>query len=42
MREEYAYLAKLCVTAERSPDMVKAINKFVELEPKRNILSAGY
>ena len=22
--------------------MVKAINKFVELEPKRNILSAGY
>ena len=46
-REEYVYLAKLYERAERFPDMVKAINKFVELEPKltkdeRNILSAGY
>ena len=46
-REEYVYLAKLYERAERFPDMVKAINKFVELNPKltkdeRNILSAGY
>ena len=46
-REEYIYLAKLYERAERFPDMVKAINKFVELDPKltkdeRNILSAGY
>ena len=46
-REEYVYLAKLYERAERFPDMVKAINKFVELDPKltkdeRNILSAGY
>ena len=46
-REEYVYLAKLYERAERFPDMVKAINKFVEMEPKltkdeRNILSAGY
>ena len=46
-REEYVYLAKLYERAERFPDMVKAINKFVEIEPKltkdeRNILSAGY
>ena len=46
-REEYVYLAKLYERAERFPDMVKAINKYVELDPKltkdeRNILSAGY
>ena len=46
-REEYVYLAKLYERAERFPDMVKSINKFVEMEPKltkdeRNILSAGY
>ena len=46
-REEYVYMAKLYERAERFPDMVKAINKFVELDPKltkdeRNILSAGY
>ena len=46
-REEYIYLAKLYERAERFPDMVKSIHKFVELDPKltkdeRNILSAGY
>ena len=46
-REEYVYLAKLYEKAERYPDMVQTINKFVELDPKltrneRNILSAGY
>ena len=46
-REEYVYLAKLYERAERFPDMVKAINKYVEMDPKltkdeRNILSAGY
>jgi len=46
-REEYVYLAKLYERAERFPDMVKSINKYVELAPKltkdeRNILSAGY
>ena len=44
-REEYAYFSKLLERAERFPDMVKSINKFVELDPKltkdeRNILSA--
>ena len=46
-REEYVYLSKLYEKAERFPDMVKSINKFVELDPKltkeeRNLLSAGY
>ena len=46
-REQLVYLAKLYERAERYPDMVKTINKFVELDPKltkdeRNILSAGY
>ncbi len=46
-REEYVYLAKLYEKAERYPDMINTINKFVELNPKltkdeRNILSAGY
>lgn len=46
-REEYVYLAKLYERAERFPDMVNAINKYVEMDPKlskdeRNILSAGY
>ena len=46
-REELVYLAKLYERAERYPDMVATINKFVELDPnltkdERNILSAGY
>ncbi len=46
-REEYVYLAKLYQKAERYTDMVKSINKFVELDPKltkdeRNVLCAGY
>ena len=46
-REEYVYLAKLYERAERFPEMVQSINKFVELDPKlskdeRIILSAGY
>ena len=46
-REQYVYLSKLYERAERFPDMVKSINKFVELDPKlskdeRNLLSAGY
>ena len=28
-REEYVYLAKLYERAERFPDMVKAINKYI-------------
>ena len=46
-REEYVYLAKLYERAERFNDMVKFINKFVELDPsltneERNVLSGGY
>jgi 14-3-3 protein epsilon len=46
-REEYVFLAKLYEKAERFDDMVKWINKFVELDPvlsqdERNLLSAGY
>ena len=46
-REEYVYLSKLYEKAERFPDMVKSINKYVELDPKltkeeRNLLSTGY
>ena len=46
-REELVYLAKLYEKTERYPDMVKTINKFVELNPKltkneRNILCSGY
>jgi len=46
-REEFVYLSKLYERAERYPDMVSAINKFVEMNPKlskdeKNILSAGY
>ena len=46
-REEYVYLSRLYEKAERFPDMVKSINKYVELDPKltkeeRNLLSAGY
>ena len=46
-REEYVYLAKLYERAERFPDMVNFINKYVEMDPvltneERNILSAGY
>jgi 14-3-3 protein epsilon len=45
-REEYVYLAKLFQKAERFPEMVKSIHKFVELDPKltkdeRNRLRAG-
>ena len=46
-REEFVYLSKLYERAERYPDMVSAINKFIEMNPKlskdeKNILSAGY
>jgi 14-3-3 protein epsilon len=46
-RDEFVYLSKLYERAERYPDMVSAINKFIEMNPKlskdeRNILSAGY
>ena len=46
-REELVYLSKLYEKAERYPDMINTINKFVELNPKltkdeRNILSSGY
>ena len=46
-REEFIYLSKLYERAERYPDMVSVINKFIEITPKltkdeRNILSAGY
>ena len=46
-REEYIYLAKLYERAERFPNIIKSINKFVELAPKltkdeRKILSAWY
>ena len=46
-RDEYVYLAKLYERSERFPDMVKSINKFVQLDPKltkdeRNLLSTGY
>ena len=46
-REEFIYLSKLYERAERYPDMVSSINKFIEMNPKlskeeRNILSAGY
>jgi 14-3-3 protein epsilon len=46
-RDEYIYLAKLYERAERFEDMVKWINKYVEMDPnlsseERNILSAGY
>ena len=46
-REEHIYLSKLYERAERFPDMISSINKFIILDPKlskdeRNILSAGY
>ena len=46
-RDEFVYLSKLYERAERYPDMVLAINKFIGIEPKltkdeKNILSAGY
>jgi 14-3-3 protein epsilon len=46
-RDEYLYLAKLYERAEKFDDMVKWINKFVQLDSnlthdERNILSAGY
>lgn len=46
-RDEYLYLAKLYERAEKFEDMVKWINKFVQMDPvlshdERNILSAGF
>ena len=46
-RDEYIYLSKLNERAERYPEMVSSINKFIEMNPKlskdeKNILSAGY
>ena len=46
-RDEYIYLSKIYERAERFPDMVSSINKFIELNPKlskdeKKILSAGY
>ena len=46
-REEYIYLSKLYEKAERYPDMLKSINKMIELNPILNkeecdILSTGY
>ncbi len=46
-REEYLYLAKLYERAEKFDEMVKWINKFVQMDAnlshdERNILSAGY
>jgi len=46
-REEYIYLSKLNEKAERFPEMVASINKFIEMNPKltkeeKNIVSAGY
>ena len=46
-REEYIYLSKLNERAERFPEMISAINKFIEINPKlskeeKNIISAGY
>ena len=33
-REEFIYLSKLYEKAERYSDMVSAINKFIEMDPK--------
>lgn len=46
-RDEYVYLAKIYEKAGKFPEMVKAINKVIEIDPKlskeeRNILSEGY
>ena len=46
-RDEYIYLSKIYERAERYPDMVSAINKFIEINPKlskeeKKIVSAGY
>ena len=46
-RDEYVYLARLYERAERFDDMVKFINKFVEMRPtlsndERILLSIGY
>ena len=46
-KDEYIYLSKLNKKAERFPEMVSSINKFIEINPKiskekENILSAGY
>ena len=47
MREEFIYLSKLYERAERFPDMLSSINKFIKMNPElskeeKNILSAGY
>ena len=46
-REEYIYLSKLYEKAERYPDMIKSINKMIEINPtltkeECDILSTGY
>ena len=46
-REEFVFLSKLYERAERFPDMVSTINKFIEMNPKltkdeKNIVAAGY
>ena len=46
-RDEYIYLSKLNERAERFPEMISSINKFIEMNQKlskdeKNILSAGY
>ena len=46
-RDEYVYLSKIYEKAERFGDMVSAINKFIEINPKlskeeKTILSSGY
>ena len=46
-REEFVFLSKLYERAERFPDMVSSINKFIEMNPKltkdeKNIVAAGY
>ena len=33
-REEYIYLSKLNERAERFPEMISSINKFIEINPK--------
>ena len=35
-REEYIYLSKLYEKAERYPDMIKSINKMIEINPILN------
>ena len=46
-REEYVYLTKLIERAERFPEMVGSVKKYIELNPKlnkdeRKLVSVGY